>query len=1728
MTYGAMTSRLDRLFVLLESGSSAATRRAAAQQLGQVQRLHPHELHHLLARISTLLHSPSWDTRIAAGQAVEAVVRNVPAWDPPPCSQMPVKKEERENAASGRMSFKTFELEKVLMQGAQLAGSEGREFDPEEGDARSAGERLVQQRAAINEQLGVPGAADDLVSVEDLEIDIPMMEDMQNKKSVATVVQETMVNSGLSSREINRARRVARLVAKQKSRDAQDEECLPESKRAKLDAKGEVTVKQEEEEVPSFPDSVPDSTGSWGEAVEWPFESFCEQLSQDLLSASWEVRHGAATAMREVLRIHGTGAGRAADMDVQEMEEAHNAWLEDAALRVVCVLALDRFGDFVSDQVVAPVRETCSQTLGVVVRLMNQQGVREVAQVLLTLLRRSEWEARHGGLLGLKYVLAVRGKEDSTLLPLVMPSILQGLNDSVEDVGAVAAAALIPAACELASRFPDQLGPTVQRLWDLLGEQDELAAASNSFMGLLASLLSQGAAQTLHSPQVLAARLPLLWPFLSHTSSAVRRSTLQTLATLAGGPLSLGVPLNPGEPSLLQHALRHVYQRALLETDPEIQALAEEVWDRLLQHCPLEEVLLAACPYASAWLCLAMQPVRMSFDPAMLIISKLESGEKSRKAKVAAMLPIPEEETPIPVVPAEQKYYIGGGDSPGSEASVVRARCMACRMLGKLSTLLVKPMPGLEQVSATSPIECYVKVLLVYLQSKSALQRLVVGLVVAEWARLEPESARHPELTTKLHQCLAETVYFDEIALSFTKLLQETKDFVAMLRHYRVPLQQPPVLTLEQISNLSGSAAQQALIQSKLKPKTAESLEERRKAIQHAVSQTSCHQSALAIATQASLAGAVTMLGSLPEKLNPVVKPLMDAIKKEQCEPLQRLASEHLTRLMELCVTREPSPNHKVVNNLCTFLRSDPEFTPVILPVNQQPARDAAERAVLRRSTSVTGRGPGRPPTIVASPEFALEELMSDEDDCQKQKELQRRGATLALAALVRHFGAQLPEKLPRLWESLLTPLNEQAPTPEEGEAGRVAAESLVAGLQVLEVVLPSLHSELQPQIEASLPRLCSLLEHEYRAVRHMGARVLGALSRRSSVAVVAALVERVLPLLAAPEIVKRQGAVESVACLVEALGIHIVPYAVLMVVPLLGRMSDQDPAVRMMATHCFATLIQLMPLDGGVPEPPGLDQALGSRRAEQKRFLEQLFNPSTIEDYKVPVPLRADLRSYQQTLQSICMLAGDHYRRSQEFKRTRAPDCAPLPSLVVCPPTLTGHWVDEVEKFLSKQHLNPLQYVGPPVERERLRGRVKYHNLIIASYDIIRKDINFFRSIHWNYCILDEGHVIKNGKTKSSKAIKQLVANHRLILSGTPIQNNVLELWSLFDFLMPSFLGTERQFTARYSRPILASRDPKSSPREQEAGVLAMESLHRQVLPFLLRRMKEDVLQDLPPKITQDYFCELSSLQRQLYEDFQRTQAHQTLHESLARQPDSAGTNPATTNRYHIFQTEYITKNYLMQLLLDCGIGLPPSSEQAETIVVNQHRALIFCQLKAMLDIVEKDLLRAHMPEVTYLRLDGSVPAGQRHSVVSRFNSDPSIDVLLLTTQVGGLGLNLTGADTVIFVEHDWNPMKDLQAMDRAHRIGQKKVKFKLLTANTVISSENNSLESMGSVELLDLFMLERRQSEGEHSASSSQSSGSSLSMGGVLASLPALWDNSQYEEEYDLTNFLQSLKRT
>lgn len=330
-----------------------------------------------------------------------------------------------------------------------------------------------------------------------------------------------------------------------------------------------------------------------------------------------------------------------------------------------------------------------------------------------------------------------------------------------------------------------------------------------------------------------------------------------------------------------------------------------------------------------------------------------------------------------------------------------------------------------------------------------------------------------------------------------------------------------------------------------------------------------------------------------------------------------------------------------------------------------------------------------------------------------------------------------------------------------------------------------------------------------------MVARCLAAMAMVNSSRVMELIVQDCLRMLQDTEsIIYRQGAIEAIACIVQKLQLQIVPYVLLLIIPLLGRMSDPDKTVRLIASQCFALMIQLVPLDGpvsstgagGMIDIPILSDKLKLKKEKDKEFLECLFSPRKIPNFTVAVPINAELRSYQQTgvnwlwflnkyklhgiladdmglgktLQTICILAGDQNER-------RIAKESNIPSLVICPPTLTGHWVYEVNKFLSKDIMRTLHYVGFPHEREKLRSKVPSHNLVVASYDIVRKDIAFFSTIHWNYVVLDEGHIIKNGKTKCSQAMKQLVANHRLILSGTPIQNNVLELWSLFDFLMVS-----------------------------------------------------------------------------------------------------------------------------------------------------------------------------------------------------------------------------------------------------------------------------------------------------------------------------------------------------
>ncbi|KAK3025985.1 hypothetical protein RJ639_042142, partial [Escallonia herrerae] len=1019
-----------------------------------------------------------------------------------------------------------------------------------------------------------------------------------------------------------------------------------------------------------------------------------------------------------------------------------------------------------------------------------------------------------------------------------------------------------------------------------------------------------------------------------------------------------------------------------------------------------------------------------------------------------------------------------------------------------------------------------------------------------------------------------------------------------------------------------------------------------------------CVQSNLHVTVSALVAGAVVGMSELPTKLNPIILPLMASVKREQEEILQNKAAEALAELIYQCIARKPGPNDKLIKNLCSLTSLDPGETP------QAGVFSSIE--MIDDQDLLFGRSTGKQKSMIHA-------VASGEDRSRVEGFISRRGSELALKHLCRKFGASLFDKLPKLWDCLTeilkpgsldglsladeehiaqninsikdpqvlinniqlalvgyVPVFSVSELPTDALIGchkRVSLSissvncsgNLCLVYMVLRSIAPMLHKSLRPKFLTLLPCIFKCVCHSHVAVRLAASRCITSMAKSMTIDVMAAVIENVVPMLGdITSADARQGAGMLVSLLVQGMGVELVPYAPLLVVPLLRCMGDCDHSVRQSVTHSFAALVPLLPLARGISTPVGLSEHL-SKNEEDARFLEQLVDNSNIDDYKLSTELKVTLRRYQQeginwlaflkrfnlhgvlcddmglgkTLQASAIVASD----IAEHRASNGGD-DDLPSLIVCPSTLVGHWVFEIEKFIDTSVITTLQYVGSAQERSSLRTMFAKHNVIVTSYDVVRKDIDYLRQLLWNFCILDEGHMIKNSKSKITGAVKQLKAQHRLILSGTPIQNNVLELWSLFDFLMPGFLGTERQFQATYGKPLLAARDSRCSAKDAEAGVLAMEALHKQVMPFLLRRTKDEVLSDLPEKIIQDRYCDLSPVQLKLYEQFSGSHARQEISSMVKlNELDTGEGSSSSKASSHVFQalqfllklcghpllvvgeknpdslsclspdifppsSDIVSELHklhhspklvaLQEILEECGIGSEASGSEG-AINVGQHRVLIFAQHKAFLDIIERDLFHVHMKNsITYLRLDGSVEQEKRFDIVKAFNSDPTIDALLLTTHVGGLGLNLTSADTLVFMEHDWNPMRDLQAMDRAHRLGQRKVvnvhrlimrgtieekvmslqKFKVSVANAVINAENASLKTMNTDQLLDLFTPADSKKGGTVSKGSAENfegeaklPGGGKGLKAILGGLEELWDQSQYTEEYNLNQFLAKL---
>ena len=383
------------------------------------------------------------------------------------------------------------------------------------------------------------------------------------------------------------------------------------------------------------------------------------------------------------------------------------------------------------------------------------------------------------------------------------------------------------------------------------------------------------------------------------------------------------------------------------------------------------------------------------------------------------------------------------------------------------------------------------------------------------------------------------------------------------------------------------------------------------------------------------------------------------------------------------------------------------------------------------------------------------------------------------------------------------------------------------------------------------------------------------------------------------------------------------------------------------------------------------------------------------------------------KTLTCVCLLADQMLKNKQV-------------SLVVCPKSLIYHWKTEIQSFCPDLSSFCID------SKSAISDAPNDVAVFITSYDIIRMSCDAFAEKYtFDYVILDEGHVIKNVKSKLFQAVQKLKANHRLVLTGTPIQNDVCELWTLFEFLIPSYLGSMNQFRGTFANPVKASNiGNKTSVKNLEKCSKALKLLHSKVLPLILRREKENVLKDLPPKTIQDISCDMSPQQKKLYieieKKFESCNSEKTSALKLFQLLLKICNKPSAVDSSKAYPSGKIEA--LKDLLNSI---FPQSSEDSSGAEMNciPHRALVFFQTRSMLEFVVSEICEnVDWKHLSYLVLSGKLGATDRMKVVKKFNSDPFVNLLLCTTAVGGVGLNLTGADIVIFVEHDFNPVKDLQ----------------------------------------------------------------------------------------------------
>lgn len=1601
-----LTPHTLRLLKLIRQGTLEHAQQASAHLTTMMKTASPLQLWDVLGRLQGFLTAADWKTRQQAATALQGVARHLPVSDQVHFLESQHDRDTdttiKTTATSRSLYLQVNDMVEtmpaVLKEGRLLLAVSDATYDRDEEEAlqqldqdAAADDDFVEQRIQLQRQIlaqrlglagigrvvGGQGLLPDAITSEDLVSDSPRAKRQRHAERIRKRMQQEK-NEGDAEHSVR-----ALLVMKMQDGRNNSEAAGAASHRS-------------------------------------PQTLLATELIYRMFDASWYVRHGALLGTLSLLRAWRRHAS----------SNHFGVWPQDILARCLCVLALDRFGDFsgalaptdmasntqATGGVVAPVRETAGQLVSVLFAMAPRDLQKTTLELLFSLARYpAEWEVRHGALVAIKFVTVIMTTDQSkpatdwnrTIVEDIARTAIERLTDDSDDVKSVAAQ-ILSEFVRASSDLPKCAWEALRPLWVVLQKIKSVSSCIIDLVLLFSLFLGRDCDASLRALNCFAGDgfsqtgeciLQKLAELLDSDFGSVQNSVLKSIAIVIV-PLSrlADQKSSGGIVATFCTVTKRVFDLFFVES-----SFATAPPDDLrLDQCRsvLRDTTWKYIADAAAH-CLSVVPADVSRNELELDLICRYFGIKQKRASTDLF------GYTSGIAARALAQFLGALSGPEGENSLVGLA---------LSSYLESPWPS----------QCKAACILF---RAIALRRPQEKVYLDFWSRLMGAFQDRPVCLG-----LEDGPHRHEVL---------KRDSIAQL------CDQAFLEVLSGVRNGDSSVAA-----------SAETVVDIWKQTMHLQGLTLTSRESMvatlsSMRVDAALSGAV-LAGGLPSKITPIVRALVTSIKNEASVSRQNEVSEYVAELLLLIehdpVSKFAKARVKILSTMCTMVADN----------SGHVVSTTGCRGAIRVLQSVVASMPNDSTVKDVAPLWGyLAHLCSAE-----------------LTFVDKHA----PERAASLLRAI--------------SGGLSAGKPLT--LHVIDTSIANLVFLACRSESADIQALYFATIHSLRAVN--AERVLSC----AVTALVDYLDDRDHDLY-------RLAACRLLQSLLEDSGMEICPFVRSLLPLVMSLMTDPVQECSQIANSAFASLVRVAPLvrEGSsvVIDRVGVDNH--SEAVVDHLILGKPLPPSPLPN-PVEVALRESgvvLRQYQvegvawlrflqrvklngalcdsmglgKTLQALIGLAVAHHDALGSGQDRE------VASLIVCPSSVAGHWVSEIEKFFPCQSIfRPLYFAGSSSDRKaKWKSGMADCNIVVTSYSVLRSDIDLLAKRKWLFMCLDEGHLLKNPNTATSRASRRIRARHKLILTGTPVQNQVNELWAAFDFLMPNFLGSSASFANEYARPISKSLLPGASADSVSAGIDKLKVLHQQVLPFILRREKEHVLRELPPKTVTVIKVSMSDLQSKIYTDFcsgdearrslsalqnainnaQSTDGTETEKDGMTigadalksllflrllcthpflvlsgpessravgaeyYERDASGKLVALTEllgQAGIYRDELVGADNDSSLLycdengsdetdaesslLEVDETSAPLFNSPESDVGEGSKCLIFAQFTRSLDVVEEFLFKPHMPSLRYLRLDGRVPARKRTELVESFNRDPSIKVMLLTTRAGGLGLNLIG----------------------------------------------------------------------------------------------------------------------